>query len=117
MMSPSALVKGIVSRLLPSAFVDDRDLDRPVRLGRYGELNGLFAAPTRHQLAEEGSYMTATNPTISTGFTWVAAQTTFVDTAPNILIQNLEPIGDVKAKNVYLDFLKFIATQAATTST
>lgn len=38
--------------------------------------------------AEDGSYILATNPTIGTGLTWVAAQTAFSDTAPNFYIFN-----------------------------
>jgi hypothetical protein len=118
MLAPSALVKGLVSRFLPTAFVDDRDSDKPVRLARYGEqVSQVIYGPTRHALVEEGSYILATNPTISTGMVWVAAQTAFSDTTPNFYIFNSETASNPNAKSIYLDYLKLITTAAATTAT
>jgi hypothetical protein len=91
MLAPSALMKGNVARFLPSALTDDRDTDKPARLGRYGEQWAqVLYGPTTHGLVEEGSYLLATNPTVGTGFTQVAAQTAFSDTAPNLYIVNNE---------------------------
>lgn len=70
-----------------------------------------FPAPTRHQLVAEGSYMVATNPTVDTGLTWVAAQTAFSDTTPNFYIVNNEPAG---GKSLYLDILKLMSTAVGT---
>lgn len=118
MLAPSALIKGIVARLLPTAFADDRDLDRPARLARYGEqIAQVLYGPTRHGLVEEGSYLLATNPVISTGMLNVAAQIAFSDTAPNFYIQNAENPASANAKSLYLDYLKLIATAAMTTAT
>lgn len=118
MLAPSALMKGIVARLLPTAFPDDRDSDKPVRLARYGEqISQIIYGPTRHGLVEEGSYLLATNPTISTGLVWVAAQTAFSDTAPNFYLFNTESASNPNAKSLYLDYLKLIATAAATGAT
>jgi len=118
MLAPSALVKGIVSRLLPTAWVDDRDADKPMRLARYGEqVAQVLHGPTRYALVEEGSYILATNPTISTGLTWVAAQTAFSDTAPNFYIFNPESTSNPAAKSIYMDYLKLITTTAATAAT
>lgn len=118
MLAPSALIKGIVARLLPSAFGDDRDTDKPARLGRYGEQYAqTIHGPTRYSLVEEGSYLLFTNPTISTGMAWVAAQTAFSDTAPNFYIYNNENAANPNAKYLYLDYLKLIATAAGTSAT
>ena|SRR5207247_5034150 len=115
MLAPSALMKGIVARLLPTPFVDDRDIDKPARLARYGEqMAQVIYGPTRHGLVEEGSYLLATNPTVSTGFTQVAAQTTFVDTTPNMYLFNSENPASANAKSIYLDYIKMITTAAAT---
>lgn len=117
MLAPSALVKGIVAKLLPSPFGDDRDLDKPMRVTRYGEqVLQLNTPPTRHGLSEEGSYLIATNPTIDTGQAWVAAQTAFSDTAPNFYIYNPENAASSNAKSIYLDYLKLIATAVATSA-
>lgn len=118
MLAPSALIKGIVARMLPSAFVDDRDSDKPARLGRYGEqIAQILYGPTRHGLVEEGCYLVATNPTISTGLAWVAAQTAFSDTAPNFYLYNNESAANPNAKSIYLDYLKLIATAVGTAAT
>lgn len=61
--------------------------------------------------------MMVTNPTVSTGMTQVAAQTTFVDTTPNMYIYNPEVQSNPNAKSIYLDYIKMIATAAATAAT
>lgn len=117
-MSTQALIKGIVSKFLPTPFGDDRDDDKPVRLGRYGEqIAHVMFGPTRHALVEEGSYILATSPTPSTGQTQVAAQTTFVDTTPSFYIYNPENPANPNAKTLWLDYIKMIATAAGTAAT
>lgn len=117
-MTTSALFKGLVLKLLPTPFTDDREDDKPVRLGRYGEqLAQVLYGPSRHGLAEEGSYLVAYNPTVSTGMTQVAAQTAFSDTTPNFYIYNNENPANQYAKSIYIDYIKMIATAAATAAT
>ena len=70
-----------------------------------------YPAPNRNQFAAEGSYILATNPTVGTGQTWVAAQTAFSDTAPNFWIHNNEPAN---GRTLYLDYLKLISTAVGT---
>lgn len=82
-----------------------------LRSDHFGAVAPWHVAPTRHQFAEEGSYILATNPTVSTGLTWVAAQTAFSNTAPNFYVANV----DAK-RSLYLDYLKLIATAVATTA-
>jgi hypothetical protein len=116
-MGPGAVFRGIVARLLPTPFLDDRDSDKPARLRRYGDVGiegGLLA--TANALNDEGTYVVTTNPTIGTGFTFVAAQTAFSDTAPNIYIQNNEQSLNVTGKAVYLHYIRLLASAAATTA-
>lgn len=70
-----------------------------------------YPAPNRNQFVAEGSYLLATNPTVSTGLTWVAAQTAFSDTAPNFWIHNNEPAS---GRTLYLDYLKMVSTAVGT---
>jgi hypothetical protein len=70
-----------------------------------------YPAPNRNQFVAEGTYILATNPTVSTGLTWVAAQTSFSDTAPNFFIHNSEPAG---GRTLYLDYLKMVSTAVGT---
>jgi hypothetical protein len=114
MGSPISAIAGIVSKLLPTPFADDRDNDHKVRLSKYGELSLASVAPTRHQFADEGSYLLATNATIGTGFTGVTALTAFTDNSPwAVLFNNEQPGG----KSIWLDFLKLIATAVGTSAT
>jgi hypothetical protein len=110
-VTPTSTVQdaGLVARLQPTPSADG--LNAPIRQDKFGAIAPWCDAPTRHQFAEEGSYILATNPTISTGLTWVAAQTAFSDTAPNFYIFN-----NSLTRSLYLDYLKMIATAAATTA-
>ena len=114
----SSLIKGLVARILPQANIDNPQIDVPPRLAKYGELYGQIALPpTSHSLCEEGSYMVATNPTVSTGLTQVAAQTTFVDTTPVFYIWNAENPADPAAKTLWLHYIKMMATAVGTAAT
>lgn len=114
MRSPTALLAGLVSKLLPQPSVDDRDNDHAVRLGKYNEILIPSVAPTRHMFADEGSYLLATNPAIGTGFTGVTAQTAFVDANPWAVIYNPE---QATGKSIWLDFIKLITTIVGTSAT
>lgn len=105
-------MRGIVSRLLPQKSDDDSDNDKPIRLNRWKEPILPPTPASYHGLADEGSLMVATNPTISTGMLWVAAQVAFSDTAPNLYLYNAHPF-----LSIWLVFLKLIATQPATAAT
>lgn len=114
MSAAKALFQGFVSRLLPSAFTDDRDDAKPVRLGRYGELKLSEADCNLYGYCEEGSLMVATSPTVGTGLVGVTAQTTYNATGPSVYVYNNEPAG---GKSLYIGSLKQIASAAATSST
>lgn len=68
--------------------------------------------PFRTALARAGQYMLATNPTLGTGLTWVAAQDAYSATTPNFLITNNDPV-----LNLALDYLKMTTTHAMTAAT
>lgn len=110
--SDQTLSCGLPLTSLPVKTTDSTAADVPLRLNGYGELATRSAA--QYDLAEEGALFVATNPTISTGMTWVAAQTAFSDTAPNFHIRNAATAG---GKSVRLHSLKMIATAAATSAT
>lgn len=109
MQAPSALVRGIVARFLPSAFSDDRDLDRPVRLGRYGEPIVQNLTGKHHGLADEGDYFVAHNA--QTGIISSLWGTSFSQTTlgPHIIITNTDAAG---GKSIYLDYCHLICTAA-----
>jgi hypothetical protein len=107
-----AIFQGIVARVLPSAFVDDRDSAKTVRLKRYGEVNISEADGSLYGYCDEGSLMVATNATISTGLTGVTAQTAFNDTGPALYIYN-----NHSTLSLYMGYLKMVTTAAATSTT
>lgn len=98
---------GVVAHKQPVQTADGANA--AARQDKYGAFSPWHVAPTRHQFSEEGSYLVATNPTVSTGLTWVAAQTAFSNTAPNFYISNPD-----SARSIYLDYLKLIATAVGT---
>lgn len=83
--------------------------------GAVNPVQQFYPAPNRNQFAAENSYLITTNPTISTGLTWVAAQTSFVDTGPNFWIHNNE--NSSTGRTLYLDYIKLTSTTVATTAT
>lgn len=102
-------------RILPTPSGDN--LSQAARGDRYGEtfVSNVFGT-SDHILAGEGSYMIATNTTVGTGQTWVAAQTAFADTTPNWYIQNNENPANGSAKSLHFRFLKMISTAVATST-
>jgi len=112
---PSALaqMRGLVGRALTNiqAFADDSSNDRGVRLDRYGSLLIPQTDSSLYSQAEEGSMVIATNPTPGTGYTWVAAVTSYTNTQPLIVVYNNEPAG---GKNIELRYLKLITLAAGT---
>jgi len=117
MSAAKALIQGFVARLLPQAFIDDRDDAKPVRLKRYGEVNVSEFDPNLHGYCEEGAFLVATNPTIGTGLTWgfAAAWQTPSDTAPLVVITN-DDIATT-GKSLQLAWIKLITTAATTATT
>ncbi len=116
-MGAKAQLQGFVSRLLPTAFTDDRDVAKTIRLKKYGEVNVSEFDRSQYGYCEEGSYMVATTTTPGTGFAWSISGNgcqSFVDTAPQLYIFNPEPAG---GKSLYLSHVKLIVTTGVTAAT
>ena len=60
MLAPQILFKGLVSRVLPGILADGPEAEKPVRLGRYGDIRVEGSWPSSdYRLADEGAYMVA----------------------------------------------------------
>lgn len=108
MPSPRTTVGGFVARNVPSPFQDDRDSDKPLRSGRYGEMYVLSKVRKQHLLADQGSYFVTNNA--QTGIASPAVAT-FGATTPLMTVFNGDTVG-ATAKRVYLDYLALITTAA-----
>jgi hypothetical protein len=110
MISPQALIRGIASRILPQPYADSQATDVPLRLRRYGDvLDPVF---TKHMLADEGAYFTATMTPGQTALAY-AVTTAFAATTAFVAVQNTDlPVGQGLGKRIYLDILKFIFSVA-----
>jgi hypothetical protein len=106
MLSPQALFRGLVSRILPSPNPDSQQIDVGSRFGRYGENAVLSYIRKSHLLADEGSYFTANNAQTGVAITATAA---FTATNPALLIQNQDSSG---GRRIYLDYLLMVTTAA-----
>ena len=105
MLAPSALLRLLVSRALPSANTDSANQDVGARGGRYGELAVLPYVRKQHLLADEGSYFVAANAqTAITG----QAITAFDATKPSLIIANTDSSGNPAAKRIYLDYIHLL---------
>lgn len=115
MLSPQALLKGLVARAFPTPNADSQSVDVPLRVGRYG--NAVEPVYTKHQLADEGGYFTAT---MSPGASALAYGVTasWAATTGFVVIQNIDlPIGQGFGKRIYVDLLKFIFSVAPASGT
>jgi hypothetical protein len=70
----------------------------------------------RQQMAQNGRYFTASNPTIST-FPQAATTTSFTNTVALFAIQNIAPPGQQSPITVWLDYLKLMLGGTAPTAT
>lgn len=110
MLSPQALLKGIVSRALPSANPDSSNNDVALRQNTYGDVFTYPAVRKSHVLADEGSYYTVNNNQTAIVPTY---GTSFSATAPFILLYN----GNTLGKSVCVDYAALAAIVAGTQST
>jgi hypothetical protein len=108
MPSPRALIGGLVQRFLPSPTVDDGDVDKPVRLGRYREPYGLSLVRKSHLLADEGSYFVTNNGQAAIASVLAAS---FVATTPLVTISNTDTVA-ASSKRIYLDFVNLVTGTA-----
>jgi hypothetical protein len=115
MLSPQAIIKGIVSRLLPSLTLDGPEAERALRMGRYGDAKVESAWPTDHLLADEGTYMVASMAPGATALQ-LGLSSAFAAAAAAFVLQNSDSPGP-QAKRLYPKFLRLaqnIAPNAGT---
>jgi hypothetical protein len=112
-LSPSALLKGLVSRVLPPINPDGQQVDVPVRFGRYGDVRVESAWPTDHLLADEGSVMVATTLPGATALQ-LGLSASFSATAAAFVLGNSDVAG---GKRIYLKHLKLTQSVAPTSGT
>jgi hypothetical protein len=101
-------IKGLAGRLLPSPAPDN--VEGEIRVGIYGDQSVESRVPTKHLLADEGSYFLATNPIIGTGVAH-ALVTAFAATSGLFVIKNNGPSN---GKRIYLDYLRLMVTAIGT---
>lgn len=106
-MTTEVQVRGRVSRILPQADVDGGREGEPIRIGRYDEPYALSLVPTKHMLADEGSYFIAGNPTPGTGIA-MTISTAFSDTVAMFALKNLDGPANQASKRIYLDYLRMM---------
>ena len=113
-MARTDVLLGVVpQRQKPSSQVADGSVAGMYgRASRYGDLSVQSLVPTKHLLADEGSYFTAQNPTIGTGVITAGAITSFTDTNALFVIKNNASVAS--GIRFYLDYLRLIATSATT---
>lgn len=105
-LSPSGLIRGLVSTLLPTSNTDSQNNDIAVRQDAYG---GLFVQPRirkAHALVREGTYFITNNA--QTGIATGTAAT-FAATTPTLIAQNLDSVG---GKSVFFDYAALVTTAA-----
>ena len=114
-LSASALIRGLVSRLLPQPNADSQNNDVALRLKRYGDvIDPIF---TKHVLADEGAYYTACMTPAQAALAY-GLQTSFADIAGFVAVMNTDlPLGQGTGKRVYLDYIKFILSVAPASAT
>src|SRR6266550_6609539 len=112
MLSPQALIRGLVQRARPSFNPDSANNDVGVRLSSYGEVLNQPLVRKSHNLADEGSYFVTHNN--QTGIVPTYG-TSLVATSPFISIYN----GNAAASglNCYLDYIAMVAIAAGTSAT
>jgi hypothetical protein len=98
MLSPQALIRGIVQRALPTINPDSTNNDVAIRQGAYGEVYTQPLVRKQHNLADEGSYFVATNNQTAIVPTY---GTSLVATSPFITIYN----GNTNGQRIYLDYI------------
>lgn len=109
-------VLGEVSRTLPQAKVDNSD-SGPMRVSKYDEQYVQSLTPTKHALADEGSYFVWSNQSPGTTVAEQALKTAFSNTVGIAHIFNKESVNDPLAKAIYLDYVKLILASTAPTAT
>jgi hypothetical protein len=108
------LPRASASEAKPSRASGD-GVKKPIRGTRYGEQIVVTAGKGRVQLADEGSYFVATNPTPGTGLASIAAADGVDDEEALLYVRNENSAGS--GKRVYLDYLRVQTTVAGASGT
>lgn len=108
-LSPQALIRGIVQRVLPAFNPDSTNNDVALRQGSYGEAYTQPLVRKTHNLADEGSYFVATNA--QTGIVPTYG-TSLVATSPFITVYNSNATS-----RLYLDYIALVAIAAGAQTT
>lgn len=99
----------VIAKLLSAiAKSPDGTRDPGQRNSAYGERHVLSVVPTKHLIAEEGSYFVTTNPTPGTTVA-AAVQAAFSDTVAAFVIRNTDVSG---GKSIFLDYIKLMVSVA-----
>lgn len=106
MSDANVTVVGGVSRQLPQAKPDNIE-SGAARFGRYNEQMAVSLIPTKHPLADEGSYFVAGNPTPGTGIA-MTISTAFSDTVAMFAIKNQDNKSNAASKRIYLDYIRLM---------
>lgn len=110
MPSPSAMVRGFISRILPPAGADGPDSDRVIRLSRYGDVKVEGVWPSDHALADEGSIFCASTLPGATALQ-LGISASFSATAAAFVLANGDSAG---GKRCFLKSLKLAQSVAPT---
>jgi len=110
MLSPQALVRGLVQRALGTVNADNQNNDVAVRLDPYGAPYTQPLVRKSHNLADEGSYFVTNNAQSGLAS---AYNTAFTSTAPFILIYNG---GTVRVALDYISLTAIVAGACTTTA-
>jgi hypothetical protein len=100
------------SRALPSPVQEGINQLVNARAGRYGETYASLIVPTKHVLADQGSYFTTNNN--QTGIATSATPTSFSSTNPFLTIYNTAQANNPLSPRIYLDYATLLATAAGT---
>lgn len=110
MLSPQALIRGIVQRALPSLNPDSANNDVAIRQGSYGEIYNQPLVRKSHNLADEGSYFIINNG--QTGIT-PPLGVAFSATVAALTLYNNDTLG----RRLYLDYINLTNIVAVTATT
>jgi hypothetical protein len=107
-----SLFRGIVSRALPQAGLDNLNSGTPARMSRYGEMYAITPVRKQHGLIDEGSYFIVGNA--QTGIVTSLLGTAFAQAtlSPTLIISNTDQSGNQNNKRVHLDNLHLVVTVA-----
>src|SRR5579872_4684368 len=114
MLSPGALLKGLVRRFLPAPSQEGPENEGYLRLLRYNELAVGSMVRKSHLLTDEGTQFVANaaqTPIIDTG------NAAFAITHPNLYIANTADPSDPAAKSIGMDYVDLTVTTVGATTT